>query len=246
MDYKEEQAQEIEILESIYPDELEVHSETQFSILLKLDTESERKHSLLLNITYPETYPEEIPEISIDLCEVEEVEGAESDSEDEEEDEFADDEDANGGTKLVRLSEKVDLDSEDVEKLTNRLIDEANENIGMPSVFTLTSTLKDAAEEIFQGKLDQLNAEYEKELLEREREAQKKFIGTEVTKDSFEGWRLRFREEMGMNERIKERNMKLHNGKLSGKEIFEQGLAGEMDGEDDAVDLKKGVEKLAL
>ncbi|KAH3662141.1 hypothetical protein OGATHE_004891, partial [Ogataea polymorpha] len=69
---------------------------------------------------------------------------------------------------------------EDVDQLTQRLIEEANENIGMPSVFTLASTLKDAAEEIFQSKLDELNAEYEKELLEREREAQKKFIGTAV------------------------------------------------------------------
>ncbi|KAH3678948.1 hypothetical protein WICMUC_001316 [Wickerhamomyces mucosus] len=241
MDFKEEQTQEIEILESIYPDELEIISENQFNITLKLETESERKHSIILNIKYPETYPEVIPIINVELGEIEEVEDDE-DEDSEDEDEFAGDEEGNGGTKLVRLSEQINFEKNDLQILKNKLIDEANEQIGIPSIFTLSSTLKDQSEEIFQKKLDDLQKKYDDELLEREKESQKKFIGTQVTKESFLQWRNKFRLELGINDRIKERLTKLHNGKLTGKEIFEKGLAGDF--EDD--ELVVSTEKLSV
>ncbi|CAH2445986.1 hypothetical protein PP7435_CHR1-0271 [Komagataella phaffii CBS 7435] len=201
MDYKEEQTQEIEILESIYPDELERISDTEFTISLLLETASERKHRLSLHVTYPETYPEVTPDLKVSV----------DDSFDAEEGGESDDEESS---------------SEEQVKLEFRLIDEAYDNIGIPSIFSLTSTLKDAAETLFQEKLNKATKEHEEELLKIEREEQKKFRGTPVTVESFNAWRLRFRKELGLDEKQKKRLEKLHNGKLTGKEIFERGLAG--------------------
>lgn len=223
MDYKEEQQQEIEILQSIYPDELEVISETQFTITLLLDTQSERKHRIILKVKYPETYPEVAPDLEVKRGEVEEVEDEYADSDEDEEDGDDDDDQP----KLVLISEQVNFENEDLTQLRNILIEEAEEQIGIPSIFALASTLKDKAEEIFEKRVNQKQKEYDDELLAKEREEQKKFIGTKVTKESFEEWRLKFRKELGMDERLKKRNELLHHGKLSGKEIFEKGLAGD-------------------
>lgn len=51
-------------------------------------------------------------------------------------------------------------------------------------------------------------------------EEQKKFHGTKVTKDSWNEWRTKFREEMKVAEKDLENFNKMHNGKLSGKEIL--------------------------
>ena len=73
MDYKEEQIQELEVLESIYPDELtticQEYPKVQFSVRLLLDLvplESSSytqdsvswDHYMVLNFKLPETYPE--------------------------------------------------------------------------------------------------------------------------------------------------------------------------------------------
>ncbi|ODQ60635.1 hypothetical protein WICANDRAFT_27657 [Wickerhamomyces anomalus NRRL Y-366-8] len=194
MDYKEEQQQEIEILQSIYPDELEVVSENEYTITLLLDTVSERKHRVILHVKYPETYPE--------------------------------DED-NDEPKLVLISEQVELDQDDLDEIKSNLMQEAEDQIGIPSVFALASSLKDQAEQVFENKVNAKQKQYDDALLAKEREEQKKFSGTKVTVESFNSWRLKFRAEMGINDRIEKRKKMLHRGKLSGKEIFEKGLAGD-------------------
>lgn len=220
MDYKEEQLQEIEILQSIYPDELETTSETQYTITLLLDTPSERKHRVILHVKYPETYPEVAPDLELENAEVEEPENEyEDDGEDDEED---DDE-----PKLVLISEQIELDDDDLDKIKNALIEEAEDQIGIPSVFALASSLKDQAEQAFENKLNKKQKEYDDALLAKEREEQKKFTGTKVTTESFNQWRDKFRTEMGIKDRIEKRRQMLHRGKLSGKEIFEKGLAGD-------------------
>lgn len=219
MDYKEEQQQEIEILQSIYPDELEVVSENEYTITLLLDTVSERKHRVILHVKYPETYPEVVPDLELENDEIEEVEDYEEDDEEEDED--------NDEPKLVLISEQVELDQDDLDEIKSNLMQEAEDQIGIPSVFALASSLKDQAEQVFENKVNAKQKQYDDALLAKEREEQKKFSGTKVTVESFNSWRLKFRAEMGINDRIEKRKKMLHRGKLSGKEIFEKGLAGD-------------------
>ncbi len=219
MDYKEEQQQEIEILQSIYPDELEVVSENEYTITLLLDTVSERKHRVILHVKYPETYPEVVPDLELENDEIEEVEDDYEDDEEEEED--------NDEPKLVLISEQVELDQDDLDEIKSNLMQEAEDQIGIPSVFALASSLKDQAEQVFENKVNAKQKQYDDALLAKEREEQKKFSGTKVTVESFNSWRLKFRAEMGINDRIEKRRQMLHRGKLSGKEIFEKGLAGD-------------------
>ncbi|CDK25290.1 unnamed protein product [Kuraishia capsulata CBS 1993] len=239
MDPAEEQAQELEVLESIYPDELTKLSDKQFVINVLLETETERKHRLALHVEYPDTYPEVIPLLKVRIGEsLEEDEDDESEDyedEEEEEDNEADDEHASP----VHIPETVEFDSDDLSNLLTKVIEEAEENVGMPSVFALVSVLKDLAESMFIRKCEEAQKLHDEELQRREREEQKKFNGTKVTPQSFEEWRLRFREEMKIDERLEQRAKTANGGKLTGKEIFERGLAGNDD-------LVEGLENLQV
>ncbi|KAF8967986.1 RWD domain-containing protein 1 [Entomortierella lignicola] len=69
-DYKEEQANELEALQSIYPDEYEEISNDpgEFTIHIVPDEQDgEDIYSLKLHVKYTETYPDTLPEFSIDL-----------------------------------------------------------------------------------------------------------------------------------------------------------------------------------
>lgn len=222
MDYKEEQQQEVEILQSIYPDEFEAVDDTHFNITLRLETASERTHLLILHVTYPETYPECVPELSLDH-EVLEPEVEYEEDEDEEDEEDA------SHHKPVIIAEIVDFEQADLDEFLAKLNEEAEEQVGIPSVFALCSSLKDIAEQSFEAKVEQRQKKHDEELLAKEREEQKKFYGTKVTKESFNEWREKFRKEMGIDKRIEERKKLYHRGKLTGKEIFERGLAGDED-----------------
>lgn len=218
------------MLESIYPDELTVLSPTNFAVKVALDTVSDRKHRLLLHVTYPPTYPEVVPLLSIEIPDAEEDE-----DEDDEED---DDDDDN----VVHLSEEIFFDRDDTRILLGKINEEAELNIGMPSVFALITQLKDEAEALFQQKLDHEQKKHDDEMKKREIEEQKKFNGTKVTKESWAAWRTRFRAEMRIEEKDVERMNKMHNGKLTGKEIFEQGLAGD----EDLLELQEEVKKVTV
>lgn len=236
MDPQEEQLLELEVLESIYPDELTKYSPTHFSIKLSLDTPSERKHRLLLDVKYPAEYPEVVPGLNIIIPE-EEEEGEISDEESDEENE-------NETKLMLNLSETIEFDSNDVDQLVSKLIEEANLQVGMPSVFALTTQLKDEAEILFQNKLEQTQKQYDEDSLAKEMEEQKKFHGTKVTKESWNEWRTKFREEMKIAERDLENFNKMHNGKLSGREIFEKGLAG--DDEDILNDITENIKNVTV
>lgn len=228
MDYKEEQSQEIEILESIYPDELIKISDVEFKINIKLDVESDNTHFVALHVIYPETYPEVAPDLDVehgenltlnDEDELSEEEESSDDEEDEEEE----------NRKLVVIADTIFFNDEDLQKLRNELIEEAEDNIGMPSVFALLSSLKDRAELYFQDLVDKAQKKYDLELLAKEMEEQKKFIGTKVTPESFALWRQKFRTEFGVEEKYRKRFVDIHQGKMTGKEIFEKGLAKDLD-----------------
>lgn len=227
MDPLEEQAQEIEVLQSIYPDELEISSPTHFSILVALETPSDRNHSVVLSVGYPPNYPEEIPRLDLKAVCEEKDQDLDSDSD--------------GDEKFVPLADTIELEKPDLALLLERLTAEAELNLGMPSVFALVALLKEEAEALFQSKVDHAQKQYDQELLAREAEEQKKFHGTPVTKASFTAWRNKFREEMQLELQDKKRSEAMHNGKMTGREIFEKGLAG-VDDDDDLADAVARVE----
>ncbi|RCK65537.1 Protein GIR2 [Candida viswanathii] len=235
MDPAEEQSQEIEVLQSIYPDELTLTNPTNFSIRINLDVSSTRRHALSLLVKYPETYPEVVPDLHIEVAEQDdedEEDGYSDEDEDEEDDE-------NKDIKLaLNMAETIEFEKEDLAALLVKLQDESEVNIGIPMVFSLITLLKEEAELLFENKLKMKNLEFEQKRKEQEIQEQKKFQGTKVTVELWTQWRNAFRKEMRFAERDHERFEKMHGGKLTGRQIFEQGLAntgeGDGEGEDDA------------
>lgn len=227
MDPLEEQTQELEVLESIYPDELEKFTETHFSIKIKLDTSSNRVHVLELDIKYPPEYPEVVPELDITVAEDEEEEYDSDDDNNGEDSE--DDEETKAAKKALNMSETIDFDGERLQKLKEKLEEEAEIQIGIPMIFALASQLKDDAEQLFEEMLSQSQEDYDKQLLIREKAEQKKFNGTPVTKETFTEWSLKFKDEMKFEEKLAEKFRLMHMGKYTGREIFEKGLAKEED-----------------
>ncbi|KAI8979664.1 ubiquitin-conjugating enzyme/RWD-like protein [Mycotypha africana] len=69
-DYAEEQANELEALQSIYPDEFEAISEKEFTIAVYPDEQDEdHPRGLSLHVTYTPNYPDELPEYEIETIE---------------------------------------------------------------------------------------------------------------------------------------------------------------------------------
>lgn len=69
-DYLEEQQNEIEALESIYPDEFTSISEKEFEIAIYPDEQDEENpRGLSLHVTYTANYPDELPEYEIETIE---------------------------------------------------------------------------------------------------------------------------------------------------------------------------------
>lgn len=237
MDPHEEQQQELEVLESIYPDELTIISDNRFQIHINLDTNSDRKHALVLEIRFPETYPEVVPELDIEI--------GENNVDDDDDDDYSDDDSDDGADKLVLISEITEFEKSDLSQLRSKLNEEAEMQVGIPMIFALASTLKDEAEQLFQQKVDAAQKAYDDEMLEREREEQKKFNGTKVTPESFATWRKSFRAEMKLEEKDKQRYVDMHQGKMTGKEIFEKGLAGGED-EEEVNEISEGVLNVAV
>lgn len=169
MDPVEEQLQEIEVLQSIYPDELELINNTHFSIRINLDVSSTRKHSLKLIVKYPETYPEVIPNLQIEIADPnddndeEEGEYEYSDDEDYANDEDDDDEDEESKEiKLaLNMAETIEFDRNDFNELLNKLNEESELNLGIPMIFSLITLLKEEAESLFENKLNLKNQEFE-------------------------------------------------------------------------------------
>ncbi|KAK6464312.1 RWD domain-containing protein [Scheffersomyces coipomensis] len=226
MDPLEEQIQEIEVLQSIYPDELTLINEdptTKFSILINLDTTSKTRHyRILITIEYPSEYPNEIPLISLEI--------PQDDSDDEEEEGGYDSDDSDDGEeKLIDFAETIEFTRDDLSSLKASLVEFSEEQIGIPMVFSLVSQLKEDIELKWQEKLQLKTNQYELKQLEIEKIEQQKFQGTKLTPENFNEWRLKFRKEMKIDNLYQLKFDKMHNGKLSGKQIFEQGLANETD-----------------
>ena len=127
----------------------------------------------------------------------------------------------------------------------------------MPMIFTLVSTLKDAAELLIEERKNALETEREVENQKAEEEENRKFQGTQVTRENFLEWRKRFRKEMEDAERRKreeaeaddkKKRVKVEEKKLTGRQLWERGLAGkaEEDEAEEGEDGLVGMEKLKV
>jgi hypothetical protein len=116
----------------------------------------------------------------------------------------------------------------------------------MAMIFTLVTVLKDSAELLVTERQNAKQALADMEAAKAEEEENRKFQGEAVTRDSFVAWREQFRKEMAdeAQRRVEEKEAEdkkkrvaKEEKKLTGKELWQQGLAGKGDEEDEGEDL---------
>ena len=145
--------------------------------------------------------------------------------------------------------------AEDKEQLLQGLESTIEENIGIAMIFTLVSTLKEAAEQLVADRKEAVAKAHEEEVLAAEREENKKFQGTPVNPETFTKWREAFLKEME-EERIREEEERAAEMKkarikepvkLTGRQLWERGLAAldQEEAEEDGV-LADDVQKLKV
>ncbi|OAK98869.1 RWD-domain-containing protein [Phaeosphaeriaceae sp. SRC1lsM3a] len=223
----EDQQEEREVLESIFPEEITDVSETEFRILITLDDgrheDEEREDeqpTIILNVQYPPNYPDEAPRLDI--------------------------------TQPPNAPRHQWLDiHEDKTRLLSSLDETIEENLGMAMIFTLVTVLKDSAELLMTERQNAKQALADIEAAKVEEEENKKFQGEAVTRESFLAWRERFMKEQEDEEKRvveekeaedKKARVKKEEKKMTGRELWEKGLVGKVDDdedEDDGVDIKQ-------
>ncbi|KAI4132096.1 MAG: hypothetical protein LQ347_002705 [Umbilicaria vellea] len=144
---------------------------------------------------------------------------------------------------------------EDKTRLLSALEDIIEENMGMAMVFTLVSTLKDAAELLISERQAAAQAIKDVAAAQAEEEENRKFHGTAVTRESFLEWRARFRKEMEEEENKKREEKEAEDRKkkakaddrLTGRQLWEEGLVGKVDeDEDEGPDALVEIERLKV
>ncbi|KAI0450665.1 RWD domain-containing protein [Xylaria acuta] len=226
---REEQVEEREVLDSIFPEEITDISDTEYRIAVKLNPpdddngdEEVEPPTLILHVRYPDAYPDEAP--ILDLSPL-----------------------ANAPPH-PRFSVSADK-----ARLLKGLEDTIQENLGMAMVFTLVATLTELAEQLMTDRKEAAERVREEVLLAAEREENKKFHGTPVTPETFLKWRDDFMREMEEQRQREEeeRLAELKKAKvkeaprLTGKQLWERGLVGK--GDDDEEELPtEQVERLKV
>jgi len=181
---------------------------------------------IVLRVKYPEEYPDVAPDLEI--------------------------------SSSPNAPKHPDLDvQEDSSRLLDSLQETIEENMGMAMVFTLVTTLKDSAEFLIAERRQAAQAVKDVAAQKAEEEENKKFHGIPVNRETFLEWRESFRKDMEEEERRRQEEKELDDKrkripkeekKMTGKELFEKGLVGKGDEDDedgeDAVEA--AVEKLKL
>jgi hypothetical protein len=139
----------------------------------------------------------------------------------------------------------------DLPPLESAIQNAVQENMGMAMIFTLVTTLKEAAENLLVERAQAVQAIRDAEIRKEEEKEMEKFRGELVTKEVFERWREAFQEEMREKKEKQEKEKEeaekskksaqvtqgfgwLNGRKLTGRELFEKGLVrGVEGGEDD-------------
>jgi len=227
---REEQKEEREVLDSIFPEEITDVNETEYRVAIKLEPpedleEDEEAPTILLQIQYPEGYPDEAPRLDI--------------------------QNPPNAAKYPHLDVQ-----EDKTRLLESLNSTIEENLGMAMIFTLVTTLKDSAELLITDRKQAIQALKDMEAAKAEAEENRKFEGEKVTRDSFSAWLIKFKketdEEARRKEVEKEEELKKKRGpkeekKMTGKQLWEKGLAGNAADEDDeGVDVLEGMREMKV
>ncbi|EGS23346.1 uncharacterized protein CTHT_0010140 [Thermochaetoides thermophila DSM 1495] len=202
---REEQKEEREVLDSIFPEEITDISEHEFRISIALDIpddDAEEPPIMLLTVRYPEEYPDKAPLLEL------------------------------SAPQNATPHQYLNI-AEDRDQLLQGLQATIEENLGMAMVFTIVSTLKEAAEQLVVERRDAAAKAHEAAILAAEAEENKKFHGTPVTRETFMKWREAFLKELE-EARVREeeeRAAELKKAKikepvrLTGRQLWERGLA---------------------
>lgn len=218
---REEQIEEREVLDSIFPDEITDISDTSYRISIALDVpgqdEEAETPTLILTVANPETYPDIAPNLDITFPQ--------------------------NAPRIPQLSLP-----EDKPHLLSSIDETITESLGQAMIFTLISALKESAEQLIRERLDEAQAEKDQEAAKAEEVENAKFHGEAVTRDSFLAWRARFRGEMEREEEEKRRVEEEGKSRkvMTGRELWERGLVGKVEEEDGEEDALKGVEGLKV
>lgn len=133
----------------------------------------------------------------------------------------------------------------DKARLLESLQSTIEENLGMAMVFSLVTTLKDSAELLISERQKVIQAQHAMVAAEAEAEENRKFEGTKVTRETFLDWSAKFKAEMAeearrreveREEELKKKRGPKEEKKLTGKELWERGLVGKIEEEDDGDD----------
>lgn len=125
----------------------------------------------------------------------------------------------------------------------------------MAMIFTLVSTLKDSAEQIILERQAEIQAGKDLEASKAQEEEDRKFHGSAVTRESFLEWREKFRQDMADEEERrrdekeaddKKKRVAKEEKKLTGRQLWERGLTGKIEEDDEDDDLLDDIEKLKL
>jgi len=227
---REDQIEEREVLESIFPDEITDISDTEYRISIALDLppdeeagavpggdgDSDDEHAppaapvVLLTLRFPDDYPDRAPHLDLS---------------------------APHNAPVHPLFSVAD----DKVALLAVLAAAAEDNLGMAMVFTLASALREAAEQLVLDRRAAGARVRDEARQAAERAENQKFHGEPVTPASFGAWRegfLREAEEREAREE-EERLAELKRArikepvKLSGRQLWERGLVGKVDEEDE-------------
>lgn len=191
-DFAAEQADEIEALESIFPDQFEILEPNKFQLGVAVEVDEFEGRSFNVSFKLAITYPEEYPDV-VCTAELKDVEGLEEDA---------------------------------VSTLLSQLAETAEENVGMPMVFTLQSEALEWAEETAEKNLDYAKSEKDRiEQAEQDALLAKLTAGTVVDKETFAKWKKDFNEEMAKNPSGATQKLKPRTGGgggMSGRQMFEK------------------------
>ncbi|KAG7006664.1 hypothetical protein G7Y79_00013g034360 [Physcia stellaris] len=211
---REEQLEEREVLDSIFPDEITDISESSYKVSIPLDVEHQdeeaEKPCLFFTISYPPDYPDVAPNLDLTL-------------------------------EPSSLSpDYLDI-AKDKPQLLDSLKGNIEENLGMAMIFTLISTLRENTEQLILERQQAAEAVKDEEAQRQEEAENAKFQGEAVTRESFLAWRDKFRAEMEENQVKEEAERETELGKkkikmeekLTGRQLWEKGMVGKIDEDED-------------
>lgn len=128
---------------------------------------------------------------------------------------------------ILEVSNSKDLSNhdylsfpEDGPQLLATLDETIQDSLGAAMVFTLISTLKDSAESLIASRTAAVQAEVDKAAVEAEAKENAKFHGEAVTRQSFLAWREKFVEEQKRHDEEEER--RAEEGGTRGKKVVKE------------------------